>query len=273
MSEKATHPSTFRSTLSLLELIYHATVRNVRQSHGNALIGLMMNVVQTLILVGAFYLMFSVLGLRGSAIRGNFLLYILSGIFIFMTQTKAIKAVLNAEGPASPMMQHAPMNTLVAISASSVSALYIQVLAVAVVLFGYHVVVEPLEIHQPAATFGMLLLAWWSGVSIGMVFLALKPWAPSAVSIVSTVYTRANMIASGKMFVANAMPGYLLVYFTWNPLFHIIDQARGFAFINYNPHFSSVSYPVILSAVLMCIGLMGEFVTRRSASLSWEAKR
>ena len=273
ISEKANRPSTFRSALSLLELIYHATVRSVRKSHGNALIGLLINISQTLILVGVFYLMFSVLGLRGNAIRGNFLLYILSGIFMYMTQIKAIRAVMNAEGPASPMMQHAPMNTIVAISAASVSELYIQVLSVAAVLFGYHLIVEPLDVYQPAATFGMLLLAWWSGVSIGMVFLALKPWAPTAISMISMIYIRANMFASGKMFVANAMPGYLLVYFTWNPLFHIIDQARGFAFINYNPHFSSVSYPVILSAVLMCIGLMGEFVTRRSASISWEAKR
>ena len=273
ISEKANRPSTFRSALSLLELIYHATVRSVRKSHGNALIGLLINISQTLILVGVFYLMFSVLGLRGNAIRGNFLLYILSGIFMYMTQIKAIRAVMNAEGPASPMMQHAPMNTIVAISAASVAELYIQVLSVAVVLFGYHVIVEPLDVYQPAATFGMLLLAWWSGVSIGMVFLALKPWAPTAISMISMIYIRANMFASGKMFVANAMPGYLLVYFTWNPLFHIIDQTRGFAFINYNPHFSSVSYPITVSAVLLCIGLMGEFVTRRAASISWEAKR
>jgi ABC-type polysaccharide/polyol phosphate export permease len=81
------------------------------------------------------------------------------------------------------------------------------------------------------------------------------------------------MIASGKMFVANAMPGYILVFFTWNPLFHTIDQARGYIFLNYNPHFSSVSYPLYLSVGLMFLGLMGEFYTRRTASISWEAKR
>jgi len=75
------------------------------------------------------------------------------------------------------------------------------------------------------------------------------------------------------MFVANAMPGHILVYLTWNPLFHTIDQARDFAFINYNPHFSSLSYPIILSIILMFIGLMGEFVTRRAASARWNAKR
>ena len=273
MFQKTQSQTLLGSAWSMSERIYHATVRNVRQDHGNAMVGLFMNMLQTLVLVGAFYLMFSVLGMRGSAIRGNFLLYIMTGIFLFMTHTKAMGAVLKAEGPASAMMQHAPMNTIVAIGGSTLASLYIQVLSMAVVLLGYHVIVEPLEVYQPAAAFGMVLLSWWSGAAIGMVFLAVKPWAPGFVSVVSSVYARANMIASGKMFVANAMPGHILVYFTWNPLFHTIDQSRGFAFINYNPHFSNVTYPIILSIILMFVGLMGEFMTRKAASASWNAKR
>jgi hypothetical protein len=34
-----------------------------------------------------------------------------------------------------------------------------------------------------------------------------------------------------------------------------------------------VSYPLYLSVGLMFLGLMGEFYTRRTASISWEAKR
>jgi ABC-type polysaccharide/polyol phosphate export permease len=63
----------------------------------------------------------------------------------------------------------------------------------------------------------------------------------------------------------------MLVMFDWNPLFHCIDQARGFVFINYNPHYSSVSYPVYVTIALIMIGLMGEFYTRRHASASWGA--
>jgi len=65
----------------------------------------------------------------------------------------------------------------------------------------------------------------------------------------------------------------MLVLFDWNPLFHTIDQARGFIFLHYNPHFSSVSYPLYLTAALIMIGLMAEFYTRKNASLSWSAGR
>ncbi len=271
MFQQRVHTSSFQSALTLLELIYHATVRNVRKTHGNAVIGLIMSIVQTILLVAVFYVMFSILGLRGSAIRGDFLMYIMSGIFLFLTHNKAVGAVIGSEGPASPMMHHAPMNTTIAITSSALGTLYIQVLALFVVLFVYHVGFRPLDILDPVGAFAMVLLAWFSGVAVGMVFLALKPWFPGFVALASQLYQRANMIASGKMFVANAMPGYILAMFDWNPLFHCIDQARGFVFINYNPHYSSIAYPLYVSIALIMIGLMGEFYTRKQASLSWGA--
>lgn len=263
--------SSFQSALSILELIYHATVRNVRKSHGNAILGLAMSIMQTVILVAVFWLMFSVLGLRGNAIRGDFLLYIMSGIFLFLTHNKAVGAVLGSEGPTSPMMQHAPMNTTIAIASAALGCLYIQTLALFVVLFVYDVGWKQIEILHPVAAYGMMLLAWFSGCAVGLVFLAIKPWAPNFVTIASQIYTRANMITSGKMFVANSMPTSILAMFDWNPLFHCIDQARGFVFVNYNPHYSSVTYPLVLSLVLIMLGFMGEFYTRKHASRSWAA--
>lgn len=262
-----------RTALGLLELIFHSSVRNVRKTHGNAVIGLLMNMVQTVMLVAVFYFMFDVLGMRRNAIRGDFLLYIMSGVFMFFTHTKAMGAVVSAEGPTSPMMKHAPMNTIVSISSAALSSLYLQVLSAAVVLFVYHAAFVPISIYQPMGMLAMLLLSWASGVAIGMVFLAAKPWAPEVVGIVAQIYQRANMIASGKMFVANAMPTYILKMFDWNPLFHTIDQARGFIFINYNPHYSSIEYPVKITIACLMIGLMGEFYTRKHASLSWSAKK
>ena len=57
------------------------------------------------------------------------------------------------------------------------------------------------------------------------------------------------------MFVANALPGSLLKIFDWNPLFHAIDQARGFIFLNYNPHFSSWEYALWVALGLIVLGL------------------
>ncbi|WP_085834829.1 ABC transporter permease [Aquimixticola soesokkakensis] len=273
MFQYSQRQSGWTAAFSILTLIFHNTVRHLRKSHGNPLLGLANNLMQNVILVLTFYFMFSILGLKSSAIRGDFMLYIMSGIFLFICHNKSISSVFGTEGPASPMMQHAPMNTAIAIVSSALSVLYTQVLSIFVILFAYDVGWHPVTFQHPLSAFGMLLLAWFSGCSIGMVFLAVKPWFPKLTGIVSNVYTRANMITSGKMFVANQTPGYLLAMFSWNPLFHTIDQARGFTFVNYTPHHSNWQYAVYFSLTLFTLGLLGEFFTRKRVSASWSAGR
>jgi ABC-type polysaccharide/polyol phosphate export permease len=270
--------STFRQTglgaaVTIAELIYHSIVRNIRKTHGNAVLAILMNMLQAAIFVIAFYVMFTVLGLRSAALRGDFLLYIMSGIFLFMTHTKTLASVVGSEGPASPMMKHAPLNTIIVIAAAALGTLYIQVLSLVVILFIYHAVFTPIEIDLPLPAFGMLLVSWYTGLALGVLLLALKPWFPTFVNIFSTVYQRVNMIASGKMFVANTLPAFMLTLFDWNPLFHAIDQSRGYVFINYTPRYTSWEYAMIVGTILLMIGLMGEFYTRRHASVSWSARR
>ncbi|MBY6066206.1 ABC transporter permease [Leisingera aquaemixtae] len=273
MFQQRTQPSRMSGFFTLSEVVFHSVVRSVRSKHNNAFIALGLNLLQTVLFVLAFYVMFAVLGMRGSAIRGDFLLYVMSGVFLFMVHTKTVSAVSGAEGPSSPMMQHAPMNTMVAILSAAIGALYIQVLSLFTILFVYHVAFTPLHIEEPVPAFGMVLLAWITGAGVGLVFLVLKPWAPSFVGILTMIYQRANMIASGKMFLANTLPSFMLAMFDWNPLFHCIDQSRGYVFINYNPHFSSWQYAAWIALVLIVVGLMGEFYTRRQVSLSWSARR
>lgn len=257
----------------VLGLVFHNTVRSVRKTHANAYMAIGLNIFQTVILVVSFYVLFTVLGIRGAAIRGDFILFIMSGIFLYMVHVRTVQAVFSTEGPSSPMMLHAPMTTFVAIASSALAALYTQILSVILVLYAYHVIFEPIAIHNWQGALAMMCLAWFSGVAVGVLFLGLKPWFPSAASTVQTIYSRVSMIASGKMFVANQMPGYMIDWFDWNPLFHVIDQTRGFVFINYFPHHSNLTYPLYISLALMMIGLMGEFFTRQNASISWGARR
>lgn len=273
MFEKTGPKTNLQSVLTISELVYHSIVRKVRKTHGNALMSIILNMMQTVVMVVIFYVMFSVLGLRGAALRGDFLVYLMTGIFNFMTHTKTMGAVAGAEGPSSPMMKHAPMNTAIAILAAAFGTLYIQMLSLISILFIYHVAITPVVIDDPVNALGMVLLSWFTGVGVGLVLLAIKPWFPTFVKLATTIYARANMIASGKMFVANTLPGFMLAMFNWNPLFHTIDQSRGYTFINYVPRNSSTDYPLYVGLALLVIGMMGEFFTRRQASLSWGAKR
>lgn len=273
MFQPVVHKSSVRSLFATLELIFNVAVRDVRMNSSNAIVGLVVSIVQSLMMILVFWFMLTFLGMRGSAVRGDFMLYTMSGIFMYMTHIRAIKAVSKAEGPTSAMMKHAPMNTVVAIAGQSLAALYQQILSVTVILFVYHTMFNRIEMEFPVMVLAMLILAWATGIGVGMIFKAATPWAPDFFSIATTLYTRANMIASGKMFLANAFPTSKLFWFSWNPLFHIIDQTRGFVFLNYNPHYSSVTYPLIAVFVLIVLGLIGDTFTRMYASASWSAGR
>jgi len=266
-----TPKSNVRSLFATAELIFHVAVRDIRMANSNAVIGLVVNIIQSSMMLATFWFMANVLGLRGSAVRGDYMLYMMSGIFMYMTHVKTVRAISKAEGPTSAMMKHAPMNTVVSISAQALAALYQQVLAALVVLFLYNTLFARIEIEFPVAALSMLLLAWLYGIGVGMIFKAAMPWAPDFFKIVMTVYTAANMIASGKMFLANALPTRIMFWFSWNPLFHIIDQARGFVFLNYNPHYTSITYAVVTSLVFVLFGLIGDTFTRQYASASWSA--
>ncbi len=260
-------------TWALLELIFHAAVRHIRKSHGNALIGLLMAILQSVIMVAVMVFTMDLLGMRRVAVRGDFVLYMMTGVFNFATYSQTLGAVAKSDGPTSAMMKHSPMNPIVAIGSAALGTLYLQVLSAGSILFFYHTLWTPITIHEPQYVFGTFMLSWFSGIATGMIFKAATPWQPELVGTLTSLYSRANMIFSGKMMLANSTPGYILVMYTWNPLFHTIDQTRGFMFENYHPHYSSITYPIYVSLALMMAGLMGENYSNRHISLSWNAKR
>lgn len=256
-----------------MELVYHVAVRNLRKSNNNAMLGLVMSIVQALIMLLVMYFMMSLFGMRKIAVRGDFMLYVMTGVFMFMTHVKTIGAVSRADGPTSQIMMHAPMNPIISILGAAMAALYQQTLSASVLLFVYHAAWNPITIDDPVGMLGMHLLSWFAGIGIGMVFLSARPWQPELVGILVTLYTRANMIASGKMVLANNLAPNRRNWFDWNPLFHTIDQARGFVFLNYTPRFTDYHYAIYYSMVCIVIGLMAEFFTRQHASTSWNKRR
>jgi len=62
MFQRAARKGTVATAFGMLELVFHASVRDVRKNHGNPVIGLLLNIFQTVMLVAVFYLLFQLLG-------------------------------------------------------------------------------------------------------------------------------------------------------------------------------------------------------------------
>ncbi|TRD22638.1 ABC transporter permease [Palleronia caenipelagi] len=254
---------------NVLMLTYHMTARSVRGGKASAIWSLINNITRALIMVAAFMTLYYILGMRGSAIRGDYMIYVMTGIFLYITHISAVSSMGGAGASNGGLAQHAPLTAAVMIFSAALSSLYNQVLSVTAILIVYYVGFSHFTIYDWWGTFCMLVLAWFFGIAVGILLNALQPWVPTLVTKFRTIYQRAQMVTSGKMFVANALPPEMIRMFDWNPLFHTIDQARGFAFINYFPHKSSWEYALTVCVILIVIGLMGEFFTRQHRSLSW----
>ena len=265
--------SRLTAALRMMGAIYQSVVWQVRGKHNNAFMAIGLNVLTMLIMIGVFFLLMSVIGLRAVAIRGDFLLYIMSGVFLFQSNNVGISATSGAQSTNSEVLQHAPLNTAVVIIAALLKTIYVQTVSVVCILGVYHLFTGAVVIDRPVEAYAMLVFAILSGGCIGMVFLAVRPWLPLLATNVQTFYTRLNMIFSGKMFVANALGGTMLAMFAWNPLFHIVDQCRGFVFKNYYPRNTNWEYAVWVGLALLLIGLLGIFFTRQHVSQSWDARR
>lgn len=261
--------STLAAAVSFVELLYHSVVRDIRKESGNATLGILIAAAQSLVMLAIFAIMYTVLSLRGLAIRGDFVVFLLTGIFLFLTHNRAISCVMNAPAPTSPMMLHAPMNTFIGILSSALSNLYMQLLAIGLILFFVHVLRGGLEFYNPAGLLLPFALAWSSGIAIGLLFLIARPFAPKFIQMFSMLYRRANMITSGKMLPANYMTTTMVGWFDWNPLFHAIDQSRGAAFVNYFPRNSNIEYPIYFTLVAVSFALMVESWLRNNMSSSW----
>lgn len=258
-----------RTAFQLLELIFHFTVREMAENNRNPGLALLANIGQTIAFVGVFYLMFTLTGIMsGAPIRGDMLLFLMSGVFMFMTHIKTSSKVSGAAAPGSGMMLHAPMTTAVSLAAQALASLYIQLATIVVILGFYELLTGKVEIDQPIGAFAMFLLAWFSGVCFGVLLYAIKTAYPKLGQGIMVVYRRLNMVFSGKMTPANTLPASVFPMFAWNPLFHILDKGRGYVFLNYTSHRADIQYALICCAVALFLGLLGEFYNRQSMRMA-----
>ena len=91
--QTSSRQSRFGATIYLAERIYHASVRKVREKHGNALLSILVTIGQTALFTLAFYLMFAVLSMRAASIYGGFFINTMPGVFLFMAHIETVKAI------------------------------------------------------------------------------------------------------------------------------------------------------------------------------------
>ena len=256
-----------------VDLLYHTTVRNIRKDSINPIISVLNQIVMAIILVFVFLFFIRILGMRSVAIRGNEVQFIMSGIFLYLVHVGALGAAQSVGSQRSAINLHTHITHLMSVLAAGLAQLYIMILATTILLSVTHILVDPVEFDSLSGFAFAFFMSWVCGMAIGYLINALSPFAPRIMTILAALYTRGNMIFSGKMLVANTLPAAMLPFFLWNPLFHIIDYSRGESFINYTPRVSNIYYPIWVTIVLFVLALMLQKMADKKVSASWGKRR
>jgi len=267
MAYTSREKSMFMGVLIFFELIFHSVVREVRTQSGSAIFGIFKEVANMGMFMLMFFLIYTFMG-RSFAIRGDFMMFLLTGVGLMVIHMRAIGSVRSASNATSAIMQHAPMTVILSIISNAFAGLYLQCVAAIIIFLVLWVFGMDTSVQDPKGLLLPVFFAWASGISVGLVFMMISPLAPAAMKTFTQLYMRAQMITSGKFIPAGYLPASLIGYFDWNPLFHCIDQARLTTFVNYNKEVSSMSYAIWFTLFFLLLGLMGEFWSRKNLSKS-----
>ena len=224
---------------------------------------LLENVFMFVLMMGFMLLMRGV----GAKIRGEFGFFVLTGIALFMLHNKVFQAV-SSMSKGDPMMPVLSISRGMMICGSILHVVYMQTCVTAIFFAVMCIIYQtiPVQDWSGIAYCYVLVIAW--SIAVGLFFLSIQPLAPVIIPKIAQMYRRIGMITSGKMIPGNmmGMMGRFHGIFIMNPLFHLIDQTRGFTFQHYNPFISSLTYPIEATAGLLVISAVTYFAIQKYTS-------
>lgn len=260
--------SLFWGVLQYISVLHSTSVRMIREDNGKSSLGFVTGIAEMAVYSGVIYFAITLLGKRDVALRGDALTFVLTGLAIFIMHKKTLQAVQNAVKSNHNMLLHRPASTTVFIWGGAIGRFYNTAMMIVIVFAAKYFLTGVFDINNVFGCISMLLLAWLLGIGVGMIFHYVHYYV-SWIGIFSRAWARTMLWTSGLFFAANNIPRMYLPYLDWNPMLHIIDQSRGYAFVNYTPHNTTLTYPIVVTAIVF---LIGRFLEARLSSVMTKSK-
>lgn len=246
-------------------LVYSLVVRDLRTEHKNAALGILLSVAQPLAVGLVFFAFITWIGGRGGQIRGDDLTFILIGFILFFLHIRTVAAVATSLRP--DMLNHQRITPFLMICVKAISSAYKNVLALIIMVALNYLLRDVYEMRDPLLFIGVMFWCWLFGLAVGVIMLAANRYLTWG-GILQTTYIRIMFFTSGKFFVANSLPGTIRPFMDWNPLFHLLDQGRSAAFLNYTARTTDMTYPMMVIMALLVGAMLVEHYVRVNYSAS-----
>lgn len=256
--------SLWREALRFFALVHAMAVMTLARRSTGAF-GLLAAFVTPVALCIGFLTTYEVFGLFRPPLRGDIVLFLLTGIYLFQLAARTRSATALTQGGA--LLHHQPVQPVLLVWSGAIASLYIVLISMGIVFGGAALLRGGLSVEDPAGLALPLLLAWGWGIGCGMVLSGIARYAGGG-AIIGLLWQRAMFLTSGIFYLAASVPGWMRPWFDWNPLFHIIDQMRAAAFVNYAGADTSLAYAAKVVAALLLVGHALERRVRADFSIS-----
>lgn len=229
-------------------------LREMGSSYGRNPGGYIWAVVEPLGMILFLSVGFSLM-LRSPSLGNSFVLYYASGYLPFILFQKSARVVMNALRFSSNLLTYPTVTWIDAITARFVLCVLTETLVSYLLLGGILMVVDMTVIID----FTPIILAYTISALMGLGFGLINCVISAFVPIYTTVWnilTRPLMLASGVIVMHESLPSSMKVVSWYNPLTHITATARSGIYVNYEPHFTNLGYPIAIGLITTAFGLL-----------------
>jgi capsular polysaccharide transport system permease protein len=236
-----------RVTAALLE-------REARKRFGSSSVGLYSVIMEPLIQVGFFALIFFATS-KATPHGTSTLAFMISGVMPFQMISKSISKGMGGVSSSSQLFAYGviwPIDTIL-------SRILLEVIVYTCVFAGLYFACIIAEIATLPSRPQYLIYAWLLAISFGtsltIIFAALQSLIGDIAKTIAQVINRFAFLTSGVFFSASMMPQVARDLLLWNPILNLVEMVRYSVFMEYPKAYFSTSYVVIVNVVLMAVAL------------------
>jgi capsular polysaccharide transport system permease protein len=234
-------------------VIYALVLREIAGQYERSRLGYLWAIIEPIVHLMVLGLFFSLLNHTIAPLGHNLYLFYLTGLLPFFMVIHTGSKVMQGLSANKSLLLLPPIKILDILVARGVLSLLTE-LFVAVLILGIFNLLGIVAIPDDCLlTLSGLLLAWFFGVSLGILMAMLSELFESWEMIWSQI-TRVMYFCSGIFYVAEKMPPKIRAVLIWNPVLQCIELLRSGFYSGFSPPWVRPDYVMLAALIMLAAG-------------------
>ncbi|MEP5152076.1 ABC transporter permease [Planktotalea sp.] len=236
-----------------IRTIYALILREMSTTYGRSPGGYIWAIAEPVLAIGVMVAIFSA-GFRSPRLGTNFPIFYASGFLVFFCYSNPANVVSQAVNFSRQLLAYPRVTYLDAIVARFVLALLTQLLVSYIIFLIILMTMDTRTVLQLTYLLSAYSMAATLALGIGVlncVLISRYPfWQP-----IWSVINRPLVLISGVIFIPESIPQPYRDYLSWNPLVHVVSEARKAFYPTYTADYISHTYVYSIALVCLVVGL------------------